>query len=290
MKSHFKFNKKERSGIFFLLLLVLIAQLVYLFGIPFFSTAIEHDPVKEASLIELQRQIDSLKNLKQTTTTSFPFNPNYISDFKGYQLGMSVAEIDRLLAFRAQNKFVNSASEFQEVTQVSDSLLASMSGLFKFPEWVNIPKKSTKNIVENKVAVVPDYIIGDLNIVDEPQLKKISGIGETLSKRIVKFRDRLGGFLINDQLYDVYGLDSAVAQKVLARYTVVSAPIIQKIDINLASAYEISSIVYINYEMAKKIVAFRSENGPFTSIDQLREISDFPIDKISRIELYLTFN
>jgi hypothetical protein len=52
----------------------------------------------------------------------YPFNPNFITDFKGYKLGMSVQEID-LLEYRKGNKYVNSPKEFQAVTQVSDSLL-----------------------------------------------------------------------------------------------------------------------------------------------------------------------
>ena len=66
----------------------------------------------------------------------YPFNPNYITDYKGEQLGMSLLEIDRLLAFRENNKFVNSKDEFQKVTKVSDSLLHKIAPYFKFPEWV----------------------------------------------------------------------------------------------------------------------------------------------------------
>ena len=37
--------------------------------------------------------------------TIYPFNPNFISDYKGYKLGMSIQEIDRLHQYRAQNKY-----------------------------------------------------------------------------------------------------------------------------------------------------------------------------------------
>lgn len=49
---------------------------------------------------------------------------------------MSTQEIDRLLAFRKENKYVNSAEEFQQVTKVSDSLLKIISPFFKFPDWI----------------------------------------------------------------------------------------------------------------------------------------------------------
>ncbi len=65
---------------------------------------------------QLQSQIDSLKNVEveKRKPKKYPFNPNYITDYKGAQFGMSTQEIDRLLAFRKQKKFINSASQFQE--------------------------------------------------------------------------------------------------------------------------------------------------------------------------------
>ena len=55
---------------------------------------------------------------------TYRFNPNFISDFKAYQLGLSVEEADRLFAFRAKGKYANSPKEFQKVTGVNDSLLS----------------------------------------------------------------------------------------------------------------------------------------------------------------------
>ena len=95
--------------------------------------------------LSLQSNIDSLKSEKpQTTYKIYPFNPNFITDFKGHKLGMSVEQIDRLLAFRKQGKFANSPEEFQKVTGISDSLLNAISPYFKFPDWVN-KKNSNQN-------------------------------------------------------------------------------------------------------------------------------------------------
>ena len=63
-----------------------------------------------------QSQIDSLKKveIEKRKPKMYPFNPNYISDYKGSQLGMSIEEIDRLLAFSKQSKFINSAINFKK--------------------------------------------------------------------------------------------------------------------------------------------------------------------------------
>ena len=66
---------------------------------------------------------------------------------------MSLEEIDRLLAFRKTNKFVNSKREFQQVTKVSDSLLNKISPYFKFPDWV-VQTKSSQNQVFSESKII----------------------------------------------------------------------------------------------------------------------------------------
>ena len=137
--SHFKFSRSQRSGIFLLFGIIIILQLVYFFVD--FSSMSNDSPEKEKWL-SLQSEIDSMKQEKLNFVPKiYPFNPNFITDYKGYKLGMSVQEIDRLLAFRKENKFVNSAKDFQNVTKVSDSLLDEISPFFKFPDWVNNKKE-----------------------------------------------------------------------------------------------------------------------------------------------------
>jgi hypothetical protein len=107
--------------------------------------------------ISLQSKVDSLKVEKQNYIPKiYPFNPNFITDYKGSKLGMSVAEIDRLLNFRKTNQYVNSASEFQKVTQVSDSLLNTISPYFKFPDWVNKGKNNKFKPFEKKTVKKQD--------------------------------------------------------------------------------------------------------------------------------------
>lgn len=291
-KSHFKFNKQERSGIFFLLAIIVLLQLVYAF-----STTIFQESTPVANKIELdgvaQEQINILKErtLENDSLKIYPFNPNYITDYRGYKLGMSTQEIDRLHLYRSSNKFVNSAEEFQNVTLVSDSLLQKIAPYFKFPEWVkttNSQKSFETNVGElNKTPKVTN-VFKDLNTASAQDLKIIYGIGDKLATRIIKFRDRLGGFLIEDQLYDVYGLKPEVAQKVLLKFKVKTKPEIVKINVNTANASEISSLVYINYQVSSNIVAYRKQVGEIKSIDELKKIEGFPSDKINRITLYLT--
>ena len=243
-----------------------------------------------------QAKIDNLKEeaLRKDSIKIYPFNPNFISDYKGYTLGMSVEEIDRLHAFRGTNEYVNSAKDFQKVTQVSDSLLNVISPYFKFPEWTKESKKyevrqnNFSPSEEERVVSTKNIQVKDLNTATAEELKSINGIGEKLSARIIKFRDRLGGFLIDEQLYDVYYLEPEVAKRVLVKFKVFNKPTIEKINVNSASANEIASLTYIKYDVAREIVSYRESNGRFLSLNELENIEGFPSDKIDRIALYLS--
>ncbi len=289
MKSHFRYSKQQRSGIFFLLLLIVLVQGIFFFLL--WSTPSNGSSFKLDE--ESQNKMDSLKMAVSTTPREkqYPFNPNFITDYKGYLLGMSPEEIDRLSVFRKKDKYVNSAAEFQKVTGISDSLLNALSPWFKFPEWVGKPKDALQKVTSFKTEgnISGKRSIRDLNAVSAEDLQTVSGIGEVLSQRIIKFRDRLGGFLVNEQLYDVYGLEPLVAERALARFQVVQPPAVKKININTASAEEIASLIYIKYSAAKNIVAYRQKNGKFKSLDELFNVSEFPVNKIERIALYLSY-
>jgi hypothetical protein len=69
----------------------------------------ENVNIDTSKVIAFHNQIDILRkiNLENKRLKIFPFNPNYITDYKGAQLGMSLVEIDKLLAFRKTGKFIN---------------------------------------------------------------------------------------------------------------------------------------------------------------------------------------
>ena len=248
---------------------------------------------------EYQAKIDELRsrNQRKDSITLYPFNPNFITDYKGYVLGLSTEEIDRLHVFRAKNQFVNSGEEFQKVTLISDSLLESLQPYFKFPEWTQKGSRETlvsagsRSSMKSESVPVSNAIkfgkVKDLNSATAEELRSVNGIGEKLSQRIVKFRDHLGGFLVEEQLGHVYGLEPEVVAKVLKDYRILHSPAISKININQATPRDISKLVYIKYEVAARIVAFREANGGITTFDELIEIEDFPSERLDIIKLYL---
>lgn len=285
----FKFTATQRAGIFLLLLIIVGIQIAYYFREVKFD---EDKSLEKQEWLSLQSQIDTAKvekaNYKQTI---YPFNPNFITDFKGYKLGMSTAEIDRLLEYRKKNLYVNSAEEFQALTKVSDSLLATMAPYFKFPDWVK-NKKQSKGFEKypNQAYAKKEKIqIIDINLASQEDLIKVYGIGQGLSERILKQKETLGGFMSMEQMNDVWGLSPEVIEKLNAQFKIGVIPNVKKIKINDASVKELQLFPYFRYPLNKEIVTYRSMNNGIKNADDLIKIKGFPVDKVKIIDKYLEY-
>jgi len=287
-KSHFTFSKEQRNGIFLLLVLIVVFQCFYFFV----EFPAEDTSGNKEALSEFIKEIDSLRlvQLEKNKPKTYPFNPNYITDFKGATLGMTNEEIDRLIAFRKQNKWINSSKQFQEVTKVSDSLLNAISPYFKFPEWITNPKPKNNAIYSDNSKPKIFAQKQDLNTATAQQLQKVNGVGKVFSDRIIKYRNKFkGGFIADVQLLDVYGLTSEVIEKITNQFTVKTPKTIQQININAATIGDLVTIPHIDYDLAHNIIEQRQLREGYNSIDELTKVKDFPVNKIKIIELYLHF-
>jgi DNA uptake protein ComE-like DNA-binding protein len=291
IKSFFNFSKDQRKGVFLLFAIIIVLQVGYCL-IDFNQN--EKQSLEEQNWYSLQSTMDTLKSQKhESGYKMYPFNPNFITDFKGYKLGMKVDEIDRLLAFRKQGKFANSPEEFQKVTGISDSLLNAISPYFKFPDWVNKKNqeeysnsysKSNWKEYPKKEAMK----ILDINQATKEDLMKVFGIGDAISDRILNQKEVYGGFVSMDQMNEIWGLSPEVIANLQRYFKINSLPKVKKVNINNASIKELGQFPYFKYPISKNIVTYRSMNGDL-KIEDLANIKGFPVDKIKIIALYLEF-
>lgn len=293
LKSYFLYSKEHRSGIFALILLIILLQIgIYFFNSTYFNSEKVEFTKKEMAWLNAQNEIDSLKQAAtQQKLKIYPFNPNFITDYKGYTLGMSIQEIDRLHKFRESGKFVNSVKEFQNVTKVNDSLLNKISPYFKFPDWVNKTNKaSDQNIhkfYDKKNEVVKPI---DINVATKEQLMAVYGIGDKISDIILNEKEKFGAFATIEQLQYVWGVKPEVYLEIQKRFFATENTAIHKIKINEASTKELAQFPYFNYKIAKEIITYRSMNGKIKTVEDLTKINGFPVEKIQIIALYLEIN
>lgn len=238
----------------------------------------------KTSLKSFEKEFTALhqKSVEESKPKIYPFNPNFITPYKGYTLGMSVEEIERLQAFRAKDRWVNSAKEFQQVTGVSDSLLNTISLFFKFPKWVTQAQQKKPK---------PKNTVLDLNLATAAQLQSVYGIGPKLSERILRYRSKFeGGFADMVELKAVYGLSDEVIEHIKQRFVIKQPRSIVKINLNEAHQEDLVKIPFIDYELAYTIVEMRVLKEGFQVLEELTKLKDFPADKLAIISLYLYVN
>ncbi|WP_081498612.1 helix-hairpin-helix domain-containing protein [Myroides injenensis] len=202
---------------------------------------------------------------------------------------MSIEEIDRLHKFRETNNYVNSSLEFQQVTQVSNQWLDKYSPYFKFPKWVNNNKPTSSYISSKAVIQQEEIVVKCINSANEEDLRKVRGIGATYAERIIKEREKLGGYLAIEQVKFIYGLPEETFNEFVKYFIVEIKPVIVLLNINESNINEIKELPYLNYYIAREIVKYRSMNGDIVNKEQFRQIEKFPLDKIDIISLYLKF-
>ena len=289
----FRFTKDQQKGILALFIAILLFQFVYFIVSNIDFTSQKEKSAQEKEWLAHQSEIDALRKKKKGhKDTIYPFNPNYISDYKGYLLGLSVQQIDKLHAFRESGKYVNTAADFKSVTGVHDTVLAKISPYFKFGNFqakAKHPSSPQNNISANAVTTGTAIKVIDINDALEEDLVKVYGIGPYYAKVILRRRSALGGFVNMAQMDDFAEFSTEAKAGLKKNFAVLQKPEVEKINVNTASLLQLSRFPYFNRDIAKSIITERSMSGKLTKIDDLLKITGFPVDKEKIIALYLEF-
>lgn len=125
----------------------------------------------------------------------------------------------------------------------------------------------------------------DLNTADSMDLISLPGIGPYFAKRIIRYRDQLGGFYSTSQLAEIDNLPDSVMKWFIITDTVP----IRKIQINTMSLSELRNHPYIDFYQARAIVELRRERGKIKGPGQLSFMEEFTAQDLLRLEYYLDF-
>jgi competence protein ComEA len=114
--------------------------------------------------------------------------------------------------------------------------------------------------------------ITDINQADSAVWCRLPGIGPKLAFRIVKFREKLGGFCCIEQVGETFGLSDSVFQKIKPFLRLGTGQLTQ-IDINTASAETLQVHPYIRWKLAKMIVDYRNQHGQYHVVGELLQLA-----------------
>lgn len=105
----------------------------------------------------------------------------------------------------------------------------------------------------------------------------------------MKFRDKLGGFHSAEQVRELYGITPEAVAALLDHGFVAEGATVRQIPINSATAEQLQAHPYLDWKLAKAIVAHRKQNGSFASPEALAQVPGLPADTARKLAPYLAF-
>ncbi len=233
-------------------------------------------------------------NAETPTNELFAFNPNLASEDDFIKLGLKPYLAERILKYRSKGGKFKIKADLKKIYGFPEFLYVKLESYIDLPEIKTLETKTTysKTKIENNGQLPKlkyEYKKQDLNLADSVAFEKVYGIGFKLALRIIKFREKLGGFVAMAQLKEIWGLDSTVIQEIEKKFLIAEnfQPI--KINANTDDFQLLKSHPYIGYQRAKLILAFRKQHGTYHSIDQLKQIQTISAEEIEKMKPYLEF-
>ena len=292
----FCFTKQERKAILLLsaFLILLLAANKYLIRksnpLAEYAGDIQWIPLQMDTLIadNSDRNISKIsrktfkpvkkKARNEKVDILFTFDPNQISADSLQLLPLNVFARKNLIKYRDKGGTFYDLDDVSKVYGMKANELEILKPFIRFPK----PKIRKQPMVKSKSKIL------DLNTCSREDLMAMRGIGPVLSQRIIKFRNKLGGFTSADQLREVYGLPDSIFTEILPYLT--AGKEIQTLSINSITLKELASHPYINWNQAKVIIKYRDQHFPLNSTDDLNRIKILDSLFVARLEPYLSFD
>jgi competence ComEA-like helix-hairpin-helix protein len=145
-------------------------------------------------------------------------------------------------------------------------------------------RRGKQNLFSTSYQKAPLSI--SLNASDSMSWEQLPGIGPVLAARIIKYREKLGGFHSVSQLKEVYGITDSVYEKI-SPVIKTDQGTVKKIDLNNSSLEELKKHPYLRWQTASAIFRYREANGRFNSLEDLNKIWSLSPETILKIEPYL---
>lgn len=136
----------------------------------------------------------------------------------------------------------------------------------------------------------PQQLIVEVNMADSVLLELLPGIGEKLASRIVRYRERLGGFVSLDQLKEVYGIHDTLFQLVQGHLVLNKGKGLRKVSINSADYKQFRQHPYISHVAAKILLAYRRAHEKIKDAEELFAINGLDKKEMEKILPYLDFD
>jgi DNA uptake protein ComE-like DNA-binding protein len=161
---------------------------------------------------------------------------------------------------------------------------------YKYVEYDNWNGKASLNKDPKTTRFIPkQVVILDINEADSIELERLPAIGEKLSSRIIRYRERLGGFIQLSQLKEVYGLNDSAYQIIFPLLKIDKNYKPKQIDINKAEYIDLRKHPYTNNNFIKIVLAYRKLHGNFSGQVDLEKVEQIDKVLLDKLGPYLSY-
>lgn len=298
-------TKRERIGFICLFsLLLLLLALIIIKDKMYFNDA---GTLSDAEMMLVKMQ-DTELNVEPETLSSdisedlnnrtlFLFDPNTITDAEWRQLGVSERAITTIQKFKDKGGKFFKPEDLLKIYNIDKLLVNELlpyvnikgrynndnSNRYKSNDFNKYKRDTTQ--WQRPAYVKKAYAQIYINSVDTITLKQIPGIGSALAKRIVNYRDKIGGFYDISQLSEVFGLPDSTFEK-MKPWVIIDEPV-KRININSERFKEIRH-PYLSYKLADVIYNYRIQHGDFKKVEDIKKIYILNNETFNKIAPYLT--
>lgn len=246
-----------------------------------------------AALSEAEEKNRSIKpGLSTVKPQYFEFNPNGLSDEQWLKLGLSIKQIRVIRNYELKGGKFFKKYDLKKIYSISPDQYKKLEPYIRIDDTYSAGETGQGLKISYKPTLSlqkPILEIIELNSADSLELESVRGIGPAFASRIIRFRNRLGGFYSKEQLLEVYGMDT-LKYNHLKNFIKVDAGLINKISLNTFTFEEIKRHPYLTYKQMNAILQYRSQHGSFKSIDDLMKIAILNEEIIRKIEPYIVLS
>lgn len=301
LQSYLTFSKRELNGIlvlFILITLILGAPVCYSlladrksYDLSAFRAEIAGFKASAVKRNRTYRLLKPKKEEQERQPDYFEFDPNNLNASEWQRLGLSARQP------RVIHNYTSKGGKFHRNEDLKKIYSITAQQYEKLEPYIRIKSKQLpeagyrklqdkKNESGNKK---PEAIRLEINSADSILLDQLRGIGPAFASKIIRYRDRLGGFYSKEQLREVYGIDS-LRYVQLVDQVAVDPSLLIKLDINRATFEQLRRHPYLSYKQINAIIEYRRQHGKYTSVGDLKQVLILGEEIIRKIEPYLAFD
>lgn len=297
LNKYFGFTKGEYNALLTLLVILLFISVFPCFFsktrlTPSIITAKEQLAIEQLTLVQKEGRAHSytlqnqIEDEESKNVQLFTFDPNTIDLAQWQKLGLSAKQAKAIV------NYVNKGGKFYKPQDLQKMYTISPQKYQQLLPYVNITSVTSRfnqpNYTEKAIYAKKQPVIVEINTADTLQLDEIKGVGAAFARRIVKYREKLGGFYKKEQLLEVYGIDSLKYNEIKGQITL-DPKAIAKIDINTAEFDDLKNNPYLKYKQINAIINYRKQHGKYNSIEDLKKVLILTPQNIINLTPYLIF-